>query len=121
MASEEWQGRPIYGYDAPAVQNTYIAREAAAVADFFLPHLQPGTTLLDCDCGPGALTLGLAEAVAPGQAVGIDLEPRMIERAVALATERQVANVRFQTANICDLPFPDGSFDALFSAPFWSI
>jgi ubiquinone/menaquinone biosynthesis C-methylase UbiE len=37
------------------------------VADFFLPHLQSGMTLLDCGCGPGSLTLGLAEAVAPGQ------------------------------------------------------
>ncbi|MDH3601026.1 MAG: methyltransferase domain-containing protein [Candidatus Tectomicrobia bacterium] len=112
----EWQGRPIYGYDSPAVQNSYIAREAATVADFFLPYLQSGTTLLDCGCGPGALTLGLAQAVAPGQVVGIDLEPRMIERAIATATERQVDNVRFQIANICELPFPDCSFGALFTS-----
>ncbi|PON17330.1 hypothetical protein C2W62_13760 [Candidatus Entotheonella serta] len=115
MAGGEWQGKPIYGYDIPAVQDSYIAREAASAADFFLPYLQPGMSLLDCGCGPGALTLGMAEAVAPGQAVGIDLEPTMIERAIALGTERQVTNVQFRTANICDLPFPDNAFDALFT------
>ena len=112
----QWRGRPIYGYDASAVQNTYIAREAASVADFFLPHLRSGMTLLDCGCGPGALTLGLAAAVAPSQVVGIDLEPGMIARAIATAAERQVANVQFQTANICELPFPDSSFDTLFTS-----
>ena len=114
--SFEWQGRPVYGYDSPAVQNSYVAREAASVADFFLPYLQSGMTLLDCGCGPGALTLGLAEAIAPGQVIGIDIEPRMIERAMASASERRVDNVRFQIANICEIPFPDHSFDSLFTS-----
>ena len=77
----EFRGRPIYGYDSPVVQESYTSREAAQVAAFLLPHLRPGMTLLDCGCGPGALTLGLAEAVAPGRVVGIDLEPGMVSRA----------------------------------------
>ena len=112
----QWQGRPIYGYDLPAVQNSYIGREVASMADFYLPHLRSGMSLLDCGCGPGALTLGLAEAIAPGQVTGIDLEPRMIERAIKAATERQVDNVRFQVANISGLPFADRSFDAVFTS-----
>ncbi len=115
-APSQWQGQSIYGYDRPAVQNSYIGRAAATVGDFFLPHLQPGMSLLDCGCGPGAITLSLAETVAPGHVVGIDLEPRMIERAIAAASERQIDNVRFEVANICDLPFPDGTFDALFTS-----
>jgi ubiquinone/menaquinone biosynthesis C-methylase UbiE len=107
--------RSVYGYDAPAVQQRYIGREAAPVADFFLPHLQPGMRLLDGGCGPGTITLGLAEAVAPGQAVGIDLEPSMVERANILATERQVDNVHFEVANIGELPFPAASFDVVFT------
>ena len=31
--------------------------------------------LLDCGCGPGSISIGLAEAVAPGQVVGVDIEP----------------------------------------------
>lgn len=110
-----WHGRPVYGYDSPAVQKTYTGRDITSVAEFFLPHLQPGMTLLDCGCGPGDLTLGLAEVVEPGAAVGIDLEPSMIEQAIASANLRQVPNVHFQTANICHLPFDDSSFDSLFT------
>ena len=91
----QWQGRPVYGYNSPVVQRRYEAREAKPVADFFIPYLQPGMTLLDCGCGPGTIALGLAEAVAPDQVTGIDLEPSMIERALAIARERHTENVRF--------------------------
>ncbi|MCH7624652.1 MAG: methyltransferase domain-containing protein [Chloroflexi bacterium] len=108
-------GSHIYGYSSPAVQAHYVEREAAAAADFFLPHLSPGMTLLDCGCGPGTITFGLAEAVAPAETVGVDLEPSMIDRAEAFAKERDVPNVRFQVADIFELPFDEGSFDVVYS------
>lgn len=108
-------GSHIYGYDSAAVQDHYVQREAAAAADFFLPHLSHGMTVLDCGCGPGTITFGLAEAVAPAETVGVDLEPSMIARAEAFAGERDVPNVRFQVADIFELPFDDGSFDAVYS------
>ncbi len=108
------RGRP-YGYDSPVVQEGYIPREAARQAAFLLPHLRSGMALLDCGCGPGTITLGLAEAVAPGEVVGIDLEPGMVELAKGFAKERGIANARFEVADIGELPFPDDSFDAVFS------
>jgi ubiquinone/menaquinone biosynthesis C-methylase UbiE len=72
--------------------------------------------LLDCGCGPGSITLGLAQAVSPGQVAGIDLEPNMIEQAKAAATENQAGNVEFLVADIYDLPFNDGQFDVVFSS-----
>jgi SAM-dependent methyltransferase len=84
-------------------------------ADFLLPHLRPGMRLLDCGCGPGSITLGLAQAVAPGEVVGVDRGPAELEAARALAAERGVTNVRFQEANVYALPFPDASFDATFA------
>jgi ubiquinone/menaquinone biosynthesis C-methylase UbiE len=97
------------------MQQHYLRRQATHQAAFFLPYLQPGMTLLDCGCGPGAITLGLAEAVAPGQVVGVDREPSMVARACALAKEHQVAHVRFQVGDLCDLPFPASAFDAVFT------
>jgi len=32
--------------------------------------------LLDCGCGPGIITVNLAEVAAPGEVVGIDLEDK---------------------------------------------
>ncbi len=110
----EWQGRPFYGYDSPAVQEHYIGRSASPVAEFFMPHLQSGMSILDCGCGPGTITFGLAEAVAPGQAVGIDIESSMVEQATTFAKDRQVPNVRFEVADITDLPYSDNTFDRAF-------
>jgi ubiquinone/menaquinone biosynthesis C-methylase UbiE len=90
-------------------------RTAATAAAFFLPHLRPGMRLLDCGCGVGSITVGLAAAVAPGEVVGIDIQPAQVERARALAAERGTANVRFELASAYELPYPDASFDAVFA------
>lgn len=85
-------------------------RTAAVHAAFFLPSLRPGMRLLDVGCGPGSITLGLAEAVAPAEVVGVDANPR----AVAAATQAHATNIRFEVADLYRLPFPDHSFDAVF-------
>ncbi|MCY4447513.1 MAG: class I SAM-dependent methyltransferase [Chloroflexi bacterium] len=101
-------------HDSEAIeylQSRGVAREAA----FFLPYVRQGMTLLDCGCGPGSITLGLAEALAPGEVVGIDRDSSRIEVAEQSASERGIADVRFQTADVHELPFPDASFDAVFA------
>jgi ubiquinone/menaquinone biosynthesis C-methylase UbiE len=72
-------------------------------------------TVLDCGCGSGAITLGLAQAVHPGSVVGIDVAEAEIERSREKATEAGMDNLRFQVANVYSIPFPDRSFDALFA------
>src|SRR5688572_17021804 len=92
------------------------ARRTATVnAAFLLPHLAPGMSLLDAGCGAGSITLGLAEAVAPGEVVGIDVSAEGIDAARSLATARDITNACFEVADACALPFEDGSFDAVFS------
>ena len=56
----------------------------------------PGMSLLDCGCGPGTITIGLAQIVAFGRLVGIDIEPSLVERAGALGRQNGVSNVHFQ-------------------------
>ena len=61
--------------------------------------------LLDVGCGPGSITAGLADAVSPGVAVGIDVDPARVE-----GTTVAVASARGE-----QLPFADASFDAVFA------
>ena len=115
-AAPEFRGKPFYGYDSPDVQKGYANRDANSVADFLMPRLSSGMSLLDCGCGPGPLTMGLAEAVDPGRAVGIDIEPTMVEWAKRAAADRGISGVEFRVADVYDLPFVDGEFDVVFSS-----
>lgn len=102
------------GYSDVAVR--YMSRRhAARDAAFLLPRLKPGMALLDCACGPGTITVGLAQRVAPGPVTGVDLEPSQVALAEKTAAQAGVANVRFQAASVYRLPFPDAFFDAVFS------
>jgi ubiquinone/menaquinone biosynthesis C-methylase UbiE len=108
-------GQEVYGLRDTAFQQRMVRRSAEKQAAFFLPHLQPGMSLLDCGCGPGSITLGLAKLIAPGTVVGVDFDPSEVERAQKLATEQGVHNVQFKSGNVYELPFAGGTFDACFS------
>src|SRR5258708_2941143 len=82
---------------------------------FFLPYLTPGLSVLDCGCGPGSITMGIAASIAPGEVVGIDFAPSQIERARAAAAREGRRNVRFETGDAYSLPFESGRFDRVFS------
>jgi 2-polyprenyl-3-methyl-5-hydroxy-6-metoxy-1,4-benzoquinol methylase len=69
----------------PSVVADHAKRTAEGAASFFLPFLEPGMRLLDVGCGPGSITSGLAQRVAPGETIGIDPSPSVIETARALA------------------------------------
>jgi ubiquinone/menaquinone biosynthesis C-methylase UbiE len=93
----------------------YQERSAAIQAGFLRPHLRAGLRVLDCGCGTGTITAGLAEAVRPGEVVGIDIGDGHLEAARALATERGLSNTRFEAASIYALPFAGESFDVAFA------
>lgn len=103
-----------FGYDTLEVQEHYTGRTFEQVQTYFAGRLKPGMNVLDCGCGPGTLTLGLAQAVDPGQATGIDIEPGMVDRANALADEGGIKNVEFRVDDITDLSFPNDCFDLVF-------
>lgn len=81
-------------------------------AAFFLPFLDQDMTLVDIGCGPGTITAAFAGAVR--SVIGIDKEPKAIERADQLARERNLASLRFTQADMTSLPFGDGEIDAVF-------
>jgi ubiquinone/menaquinone biosynthesis C-methylase UbiE len=68
-------------------------RGADVYANFLIPYLRPGASVLDCGCGAGTITLGLAEAVPEGHVVGVDLdlsEGCPARRSLACTAKRQL-------------------------------
>lgn len=113
MADEARDTQYTLGYGKQG--NAFSQRTASVEAGFFLPHLKPGMSVLDCGCGSGSITLGLAEAVVPGELIGLDIGEAAIAHARNLVKERGISNVQFDVGNINEIPFEDASFDAVFS------
>src|SRR5215831_15340426 len=99
------RSREIYtpGYSDPTLRLMF-KRTAATHAAFFTPFLRRGMRVLDCGCGPGTITVGLANLVSPGQVVGIDLEPTQLSSAQNCSKEQGV-NACFAVATAYNLPF----------------
>ncbi|HEY3943432.1 MAG TPA: methyltransferase domain-containing protein [Acidimicrobiales bacterium] len=96
-----------------SVLRSHKWRTAQNSAGYLLDHLRPGHDLLDVGCGPGTITLDLAERLAPGRVVGIDRAGSVLEDAKALRRERRAANVTFTTGDAYALEFDDRSFDVV--------
>jgi len=97
----------------PSVVSQHARRTAEVDAAYLLPRLRPGMRVLDVGCGPGTITAGLARAVAPGETVGVDLVPEVVEEARARGLEAGIDTLRFETADAYALDFEAGSFDAV--------
>jgi len=80
-------------------------------AAFLLPHLRKDQNLLDIGCGPGSITIGLADYVA--RAVGVDFSDEVVQEARAAAVGKD--NSEFIVASVYELPFPDDSFDVVWT------
>ena len=93
-------------------------RSAARNAAHLLPLLRPGMDLLDLDCGPGLITLGLARAVYPGEATGLDRDGKQVGIARANARLEGVENASFVPGESLDLPFPSNSQDVVHCHAF---
>lgn len=77
--------------------------------------LRPFDVVLDAGCGSGAITRDIARAVPTGKVVGLDRVPRYVEFAREAAAAAQVLNAEFVVGNVLALPYPDNSFDVVWS------
>ena len=69
--------------------------------------VQPGDSVLDAACGTGDLALADLRAGA-ARVVGVDFSERMLELAA-----RKSSAVEWVQGDLCRLPFPDGTFQAV--------
>lgn len=75
-------------------------------------ELSPGMTVLDAGCGPGRLTVPLAQGVGPsGRVVALDIQPGMLARAKTRTDAASDKNVQFVAAALGDGKLPASHFD----------
>ena len=99
----------------PSVVAQHARRRAEVEAWFLLPRLASGQRLLDVGCGPGTVTSGLARAVAPGLATGLDAAADVLAQAREHAAETGLDNLEFVEGDVYALDYPDGSFDVVYA------
>jgi SAM-dependent methyltransferase len=80
-------------------------------AAYVAPHLASGTSVLDVGCGPGTITIDIAQRVAPGKVIGIDASADVIDD--ARAASRDVKNVEFRVGDIYALDLGGATFDVV--------
>jgi ubiquinone/menaquinone biosynthesis C-methylase UbiE len=68
--------------------------------------------VLDVGCGPGRLTIPIAERIAPdGEIVAMDIQPGMLSRVLQKAQAASLRNVRMLEAGVGDGRLRRGQFD----------
>lgn len=108
----ERQGSYTHGHH-PSVLASHGWRTAENSAAYLLPHLSEGSDVLDVGCGPGTITVGLAQRVNPGRVVGLDPASEALMKASELADASGVENVLFEQGDVHSLPYAKGAFDVV--------
>lgn len=101
-----WDGERHLGYGGYRYDGRWRA-VAEAMAQHY--QLKPGSRILDVGCGKAFLLYEFTQVVSGAQVVGIDISAYAIENA------KEEVRPFLQVANANKLPFPDKSFDLVFS------
>jgi 2-polyprenyl-3-methyl-5-hydroxy-6-metoxy-1,4-benzoquinol methylase len=96
-----------------AVLRSHRWRTADNSAAYLLPYLREGCELLDVGCGPGSLTIDLAQRTPAGRVVGVDLSEAVIAEARATAEAAAVPNVSFIAGDFRSVELEPASFDVV--------
>jgi SAM-dependent methyltransferase len=100
-------------FDVPAdAYGRFMGRFSEPLAVLFAERagVRPGGTALDVGCGPGALTAQLVARLGPAAVSAIDPSPPFVA-----AVRDRLPGVDVRAGGAEDLPFPDGSFDAVLA------
>jgi len=106
FGQEYWDGERQYGYGGYRYDGRW-----RAVAEAFARHynLQPGASILDVGVGKGFLLYEFTQVVPGARVAGIDISTYAIENA------KEEVRPFLQVGNAKSLPYPDASFDLVYS------
>jgi ubiquinone/menaquinone biosynthesis C-methylase UbiE len=76
--------------------------------------LQPGHRVLDIGCGTGSFGVFIKRLHPQVEVIGLDPDPKALARAARKAAQAGLA-IQFTQGFADELPFPDASFDRVFS------
>jgi arsenite methyltransferase len=115
MIMSEEGGEQFFDFAAEVGLTKHIGGVEATEKLVELCHIGDDSYVLDVGCGAGATPVYLAKRHGC-RVVGVDILPRMIERAEEMARREGVADrTEFRVADAQHLPFDDGVFDAVLT------
>lgn len=86
-----------------------IANSAAYAQNYFIP----GVRVLDVGSGPGTITVEIAERIAPGELVALEINDEAAALTSAELSRNQVTNASVVTGDVHNLDLADESFDVV--------
>ena len=103
-----------FGAVAANYTTSLVHASGADLAGLIAAAALSGTErVIDIGCGAGHVTIGLAPQA--GELVAIDLTDAMLDQTRAQVTAKGFTNVRVESADAAQLPYPDASFDIAVS------
>lgn len=114
---DEAAGRWQKSLDLFGLPRAYDDLFAQLNAAGLLSTIKYGARVLDCGIGTAAFSVALAGAVtAPVGIEGVDISEQMLNQARRNLDGAELGSARLHTADMRNLPFEDGAFDAVISA-----
>ncbi len=104
----------VHGYSEREAERLLDQAQTLTSLLHYDTHYPAGSRVLEAGCGIGAQTLTLASQSPGAEFICIDCSPLSLAQAEERVMAARLGNVRFQQADIFNLPFPPGSFDHVF-------
>jgi ubiquinone/menaquinone biosynthesis C-methylase UbiE len=113
-ASRKWS-IPCPSFLAWSLESSFLGRFNGTRVTLDRLGLRPGQRVLEIGPGPGRLLIPAAQRVQPdGEAVGIDIQPAMIERLKVRANRLGITNLSAIVGDAAQSHVPEASFDIVF-------
>ena len=104
----------VHGYDCR--ENTRLRDQASTLVELLHADTSypAGSRVLEAGCGVGAQTVVLGSNSPEALITSVDLSAASLAEAAGKAAAAGLRHVRFEQADILDLPYGPGSFDHVF-------